>query len=418
LSGNRFIAALTLYTLCSCNLIRNTTRASENPAREKNDTALVERKETIIEKQVYKTKEPNLREVYFHGKKYLVENKQEIFQIALILPFNVGLISANDKKVGDIMFEYYQGFLTSVNMMETSGLNLKLHVFDSRSDSIALTRILRTKKLKEMDVIIGPITDNHMCMVSEFGKKNNIPVFSPFTPVDDVSDTNNLFYNFNISHKNKAVELVKYIKKHHKDDKLFIVRDGKKYDKEFVPTLLSELSRNKMTFTIVPFGNTYAWSNTLSALGNLVYVPSLEKNVVSVTMGNIYGTRKSVTVLGEYKWIEFQNNDFSFWNELNVHLLTNSYIDYLDSSTFEFRDAYRLSFKKDPTDYSFTGFNQGKFICDALMAFGDKFHAFVNGRTLAYFGTCYYFSLLNGINQNRHLWVLKFQDYKLIPVKY
>ena len=156
----------------------------------------------------------------------------------------------------------------------------------------------------------------------------------------------------------------------------------------------------------------------MNANNHLVYIPTTEKNVVSVSLGNIFATKKQVEVLGEYKWVEFVNNDYKFWSTLNVHLLATTYIDYNDTLSFEFRDNYRLANKIDPTEYAYTGYSQGRLVGEALSAFGVNFTSFINKRNLIYNGTCFEFDMNEGLNKNKHLWVLKFENGRLVPKKY
>jgi ABC-type branched-subunit amino acid transport system substrate-binding protein len=422
LSGNKSFLFIIVFVLSSCGLLKGTTvnKDEEDKVVEKKEV----KKEIVIKKEEKLEptdgNQPNAtRTVWFQGEQYEVAlSKEKEFKIALVLPFNVDKSNTSEIKLGDIMFDYYHGWVQAFLELEKYGLKAKLYIYDSQNDSAVLAKLLSSYDLKQMDVIVGPISDKYMKMVAAFGEKNNIAVFSPFTPLDKLASNGQDFYNFSIDHKSKAKQIVAYIKKAHNNDKILIVRDGKKYDKEFIPYLMEELTNQNIAYTNVFFSNVNNWSALLNANNHLVYIPTTEKNVVSVSLGNIFATKKQGEVLGEYKWVEFVNNDYKFWSTLNVHLLATTYIDYNDTLSFEFRDNYRLANKIDPTEYAYTGYSQGRLVGEALSAFGVNFTSFINKRNLIYNGTCFEFDMNEGLNKNKHLWVLKFENGRLVPKKY
>jgi hypothetical protein len=421
LSGNKNFLFIIFFVLSSCGLLKGTNVSNK-------DEELTHLKkevpnEIIIKKeekpQIEKQQPKESKTVWFQGEKYEVESsKEREFKIALVLPFNVDNTNFSEIKLGEIMFDYYHGWIQAFIELEKYGMKAKIHVYDTQNDSSVLAKLLTNSTLKHMDVIVGPITDKHMKMVAAFGERNNIIVFSPFTPLDKLGSNGQNFYNFGIDHKSKAVQIVNYIKSSHTNDKILIVRDGKKYDKEFVPYLMEELTNQNIAYTNVNFSNVNNWTQLLNADGHLIYIPTAEKNVVSVSLGNIFSTKKKVEVLGEYKWVEFVNNDYKFWSTLNVRLLSSTYIDYNDTLSFEFRNNYRLAYKIDPSEYAYTGYSQGRLIGEALSAFGVHFTSFINKRNLIYNGTCFEFDKIDGLNKNKHLWVLKFENGRLLPLKY
>lgn len=348
--------------------------------------------------------------VWFYGEEYLVQNRKKDLKVSVILPFE------GEERLAGIMYDYYQGLKEAFLELDDNDINFKLVVYSVLYDSASVARLLQKPELKTSDAIIGPIGDVAMNLVSNFGAKNKIPVFSPFTPVTQLSQNNSLFFNLNTDHKSKSKAIATFIKKNYPGAKLIIVRDGKKYDKEFVPVLLTELDNLKISYTKLPFSNVNNWSSALSDNQNVVYIPTTEKNVVSVSLGNIFSVKKNVVVLGEYKWVDLTNNDYKFWEALNVHLVGDTYIDFADSSNYMFRENYRTKYLIDPNEYALLGYAQGKFVSEAMSAFGASFPLYVTGRSFVYGGSCFNFGAKSGIRYNNHLWVLKYQDHKLIPV--
>lgn len=351
--------------------------------------------------------------VYFHGEEFQVPLRKKNYEIVLILPF--GLTEANpvENRLTNIISSYYQGVRCALSQREDGDFSFVLRVYDNGSDSSALIRILNKPELKKADAIIGPLGDEALTKVSAFAIKYGIPVFSPFSTLNA---SNPKFYNLNTDLKSKAVHLAEFVKKQHPGSKLYIVRDNKPFDKEFVPILIAELEKQKIPYNKVAFTNLNNWNVLLNNEKNLIYVPSVEKNVVSVTLGNIFATKKPVTVIGDYKWTDLLNNDFRHWENLNVHLLAGSYIDWSDSTLVDFRMLHRSLYVLDPDEYACTGYFQTSFVLDCLSTFGNAFPDFIVNKKLLYGSWAFHFSSDRGSKFNRHAWMLKYQDHRLIPV--
>lgn len=412
LSGNNRFQILTVFILLlsSCAILQGSKPVQPEPDH-KPDIPVSEKsvplpKEKIEDVPAVK----NTEKVWFYGEEYEVANRKKDIKIAVILPFE------SDPRLSEIMFNYYQGLKEAILEMESDEINFKLLVYSVTNDSNSVKRLLQKSELKTADAIIGPIGDASMNVVSAFGVKHKIPVFSPFTPVDQVNPANSLFYNLNTDHKSKAKAIAVFVKKNYPASKFIIVRDGKKYDQEFVPVLMAELDKQKIPYSKTAFSNFNGWAALLSAEHNLVYIPTTEKNVVSVCLGNIFSVKKNVSILGEYKWVDLVNNDYKFWESLQVHLLSGSFVDYRDSSNYMFRTNYRNKYLLDPDEYAHLGYAQGRFVSEALAAFGGAFPMYINGKSFVYNGSCFQFSATNGIRFNNHLWILKYEDHTLIPV--
>jgi hypothetical protein len=411
LSGNNRIQFLTAFILLlsSCALLQGSKPVQPSP--EKPKEVVKSEKQTPLPKEDVTAPLPKTNEtVWFYGDRYEVANRKRDLKVAVILPFQ------SEERLADIMFEYYLGLKEAFLEIETDDVNFKLIVYSISNDSASIARLLFKQELKSADAIIGPIGDVAMNLVSSFGLKHKIPVFSPFSPVDQLSQPNPLFFNLNTDRKSKATAMASFLKRNYPKAKFIIVRDGKKYDKEFVPVLMAELDKQKIAYTKVNFGNFNSWATYLSGEQNLVYVPTTEKNVVSVTLGNIFSVKKNVIILGEYKWVDLVNNDYKFWETLNVHLVGTSFVDYHDSTNYYFRLNYRNKYLTDPGEYAHLGYAQGRFLSEAMSAFGTAFPMYISGKSFAYNGSCFQFSAQNGIRYNNHLWILKYQDHKLTPL--
>lgn len=416
LSGSKYIAIIVCISLWSCNIMKS--NPVEPPVNKPNEEVhTTEPKISTPKKHVPNTEE--MQEVFFHGESYLVPAKKTNFKIALILPFHLGFKSKKQQRIAEIMLDYYKGMKMALAELEAVGLNATISIYDNKNDSNELKRILRKREIYKMDLIVGPIQESQVKIVSRVLKPYKIPVFSPFTSIDELTDTNPLLYSFVGGSRMQAKQLVEYLVKNHPDEKLVILRDGKSYDREFVPALVEELEANgTITYVKEAYQANVAWAKLLPKdKKSVVFVASKQQNTVQNCLGGLIASKRDVSVFGESTWMNFRDNDFMFWDRLNMHLIASEYAGPRDSMLMGFRTQFREEFKQDPSNYAFRAYDQINFIGDLLLAFGEHFPEFIDDQYFAYSATAFQFVPYKGCRQNKNQFVLRYENHQLEVVE-
>ncbi|MFT5725864.1 MAG: hypothetical protein ACI9JN_002994, partial [Bacteroidia bacterium] len=52
-----------------------------------------------------------------------------------------------------------------------------------------------------------------------------------------------------------------------------------------------------------------------------------------------------------------------------------------------------------------------------LMAFGEHFPGYINDREFRYLSSNFHYQFKDGLNKNTNVFILKFEDFELKPVK-
>lgn len=423
-NGSKLIAVALCFFCMSCDLLSG---AVGKPAKEDDvvyETNPIPGEKKKTDGEIVKTKPKDkeskgLATVEFQGEEYKVSPHKERFNIALILPFYYNPSTDRERLTSNIMVEYYEGVTMALKQLEMQGFKANLYVFDNRNDTNELKRILRKPEFDSMDLIMGPILESHMDIVSRFSRENGIPAFSPFTAITDPAEKNPLLYSTVPGYKLRASLLVDFIEKEHPGEKLVILRDGGSLDKAFVPFLLEELDkRGTVPYMREAYRRNNRWNILLSSdSANLVYIPTYNRGVVNPSIGGIFSTKRDVTVIGESVWADFDDNDYKFWEATNVHLITYDYVDDADTAVQRFKMAFRSVNNEDPSTYAFMGFDQMTFIGEFLMAFGEHFPMFISEREFTYMSAKYRFIYEDGCNENSNIFILRYADNHLQPVE-
>jgi LysM repeat protein len=77
--------------------------------------------------------------------------------------------------------EMYLGILLAVDTLRTLGLNVTLHTFDIKNDTVEITKLINSGVLAQMNLIIGPVYSHNLNKVAEYVRALGIPVISPVT---------------------------------------------------------------------------------------------------------------------------------------------------------------------------------------------------------------------------------------------
>ncbi|MCB9262774.1 MAG: amino acid ABC transporter substrate-binding protein [Flavobacteriales bacterium] len=421
MSGNKFLAFIAALLLISCNAFKTISRSNEKedvvvseneiPAKQEKTSTETKTPETkkTIESEAKKTVT-----IDFFGEKYQVEPHKTEFNAALILPFFYHTDDAANRQISTIMVQYYQGFKMALSALERDGLKLKLHVFDNENNADKLKTILANPNMKNMDLIIGPIGEEMITSVADFGLKNSIPVFSPFTTIETQKIANQILYCTTPNNDNKAQRSAEYVKKKFANSPVVILTDGKAMNIEYETILKAKLrSAGISNITSTTYGKT-SWGNMLlKDKKTVVFVLSYTPSVVNTTLGSIYQTRRDVAVFGFNAWSDFMDNDYNFWDKTHVHLVASDFVNDSSNAVINFRQNFRLQYREDPGVYSYLGYDQMKFAGEFLMAFGSQFPTFIDGKEFRYLSSNFKYRFENGCNQNENVFILKFEDYQL-----
>ncbi len=418
LSGNKFLLAALSVVLLSCNAFRMVPEGNaEVPDKPPIDIVESKDTQTKVETEPIKIPKPDQKHelVEFFGETYLVAGHKKEFKIALILPFYHNNSGDLVKRTSSIMLDYYTGVLMALNSLQAKGINLKLYVYDNQNDSNELKSILKKRELTSMDFIVGPIVETNMAIVSEFALKHDIGVISPFSSIGKLETENPRFYATAPNPRMKARQLIDFLSSEHAGKKLIILRDGQPYEKQFVPILLEELKlRNTVKYVEQEYNSGLNWNSLMSSSDTtIIYLPTQQSIIVSSTLGYIYSTKRDAMIIGEHSWADFEDNDYSFWTKLNVHLLATDFIDYQSNEVNEFRRLYRQENITDPSLYAYLGYDQFHFLGDFLMAFGEHYATYLNDKDFRYLSSSFKFTRTDGFNQNTKLFILRFKDMKL-----
>lgn len=219
--------------------------------------------------------------------KPLNNNENRVYNIAVILPFNLNQIPlgqyADDttKQLGvdsKNAMEFYLGCQMAREKFESEHLETNVYFLDDRNDSLTMVSLFKQKPFPNVDYIIGPLYFKNLKAAADLAKNNQIPIVSPFANSMYIKG-NPYYFNAIGSEKAQYSFILEHTKAKYPSKVLEVIYDGQDSTAESIEILKSVADKYygyagiKYTSTQAwsDVSKTMSWSDTLSERVILIY---------------------------------------------------------------------------------------------------------------------------------------------------
>jgi len=290
--------------------------------------------------------------------------------------------------------EMYQGILLASDTLRTLGLNINLNTYDIKNDTIEITRLIRSGKLADMDLIIGPVYSHNLTIVSDYARNLGIPVVSPVPLINNSA----LLKNPTLFMASSSLEIAqkaiaKKISEYYDHNIVFIHADSMRVDedvKRFKNLIFSELSY-KLPYEEIKFKEFLFYSrsmfnndsiNRLShALSeqsdNIIIIASEEASVISEVIDIVSGLsrRFNVKLFGYPVIRDLERLDQKELFDMDIMVYSPYWIDYSKKNVKQFNSNFRQKFHTQPLEksYAWQGYDLAFYFISGLAMHGKAF---------------------------------------------
>ncbi len=290
--------------------------------------------------------------------------------------------------------EMYEGILLASDTLRSLGLNINLHTYDIKSDTVELIQLIRSGKLDDMDLIIGPVYSHNLAIASDYAKSRGIPVVSPVPLINNSELINNpTLFMAGSSLEIAQKALAKKISEYYDYNIVFIHADSLGVDqdvKRFKNLIFTELSY-KLPYEDIKFKEFLFYSrsmfnndsiNRLShALSdqskNLIVIASEEPSVISEVIDIISGlTRRfNVKLLGYPVIRDLDRLDQKELFDMDILVYSPYWIDYSKNNVRQFNLDFMQKFHTQPLEksYAWQGYDIAFYFLSGLAMHGKSF---------------------------------------------
>jgi len=293
--------------------------------------------------------------------------------------------------------EMYEGILLAADTLRTLGLNIQIHAFDIKNDTIEVTRLIRSGKLDRMDLIIGPVHSHNLALVASWAGNLGIPVISPVHLSNNSALENNpLLFMASSSLEVAQNAIARKMGDYQNSNFVLIHSDQSGESGEVTERLrnmiLYELSsrmpleeirlRDMIFYSRSVFGNDSInrLAHTLSEqTRNVIIVASEDAPVMSESLTDIHtlSRRLDITVYGYPNMRYLDNFDHKICFDLGLMLYSPYWIDYNREDVRKFNADFRAKFLTEPSEssYAWQGYDILYYFLSGLALNGKEFIA-------------------------------------------
>ena len=334
--------------------------------------------------------------------------------------------------------EMYQGILLAADTLRSLGLDISIHVFDIKSDTIELTRLINSGRLSGMDLIIGPVYSYNLAIMTAYAKPLGIPVVSP-VPLFNNSP---LTGNPNLFMANASLEVAQTVLSRkageYFDNNIVLIhsdsagvdQDVKNFKEKIFAELSNRIPYEEIRFKEFLFYNRSAFDNdsvnrlshALSKeMENTIIIASEEAPVISETLQEIHGLSKRfpVRTFGYPSLRMLDNLEPKYLFELDILVYSPYWIDYSRKDVREFNADFRHKFMTEPPEmsYAWLGYDIAYYFLSGLAIHGNDFivHPEIHNPDLLHTQFDFRRKSMNDGFENQKLYPVKFsKDYEIV----
>jgi len=281
--------------------------------------------------------------------------------------------------------EIYEGILLALQKLKTQGLSVNITVYDTKKDSKIVKDIMENLNYPNIDLIIGPVYSKNINIVANYAKTHHVNLVSPLSQNNTLINNNPFVFQVIPSNEMRIKKTSEVFKK--LNNKSFvIIHNGTEKEKKLIdiykeklcsPVLFQEISKGISLKTVdYSIGGVERVEDALSVgVENIVIIPSTEEVFVTQAINQLdtLTTNYNIKLIGSSKWEHFQSINLENLKKLSFQYVSPSFIDYSDKYVDMFVKEYRLTYKTEPSVYSFEGYDIMYYFANALRKYGRHF---------------------------------------------
>ncbi len=310
-----------------------------------------------------------------------VPEKRYVANIALALPFQLDKITTKTIQQKDLTratlaLDFYQGFQLAIDSLAAKGTDFKVQVLDSRDNGVHVATLAHSAAVQAADVIIGPVYPAEIKAFSASADLRHKVMVSPLAAAMPTEFNNPKLLSMNNSVDQHATKLTDFIRTNYSAGvtNLILVNTRKTVDETFAAPIRKAFVESKLSFTEVP--NMVGIESKLSKTKvNVVLITSFDRPFVLLSVNGLYKFCESykIDLFGHPNWTKLANLEIEKMQGLNTRITSSYLVDYQSLAVKRFVAAYKRTYKQEPSEYAFKGFDAGYFFGGLLAKYGNDY---------------------------------------------
>lgn len=344
--------------------------------------------------------------------------KKTNYKIAILLPFFLEKSENNSDYISTLATEFYMGAKLAIDSLEKMGLDAQVFVYDSKTDTISIKKILEKPEFATMDLVFGPLSPDNVDVVAKWCKLNKVRMVCPVSVNISVIKNNQFVYSAVPSDATLLKGLAEFTLNNNSKDQVIVIKSTNKKD-----LIMYESFRN--TFLTAPVVGVRpklieaTMDNYLSfmkkGVNNILVFPTNEKSLAVKFMNNLSSSSskfnaENIFVYATKEWVNFDDVKPHYKNKYNFHFASPNDLNYKYPETEQLHLKYRSAYNSDMTKMAVQGFDVLYYFTSLLLLSSSLNELIMNQFDLKQNGVG------NGY-ENSNVYIIEQEDFELINVQ-
>jgi ABC-type branched-subunit amino acid transport system substrate-binding protein len=292
-----------------------------------------------------------------------------------------------------VSVELYEGTLLALDSLRNLNHNISLFVYDTKTDTNIMKKILRELEIVEPDLIIGPISPENIALVSKFSFERKVPLIPPILPEEALLKVNPFLFRIMPDENSMLDKYAGQITTNPNEHVVLIYKSTPREDKrlQFFKDRLTEKlkpgrNNNTVLFNEVALGDHFK-QNLIKALkkdtiNNIIIYSTYEPDVINA-LSNVHSLLREYQfrVFGFPAWQKFDNIRVDVIHEMYVTVYSPFFIDYNDRHVKNFisksrnklgYEPYKTTSKGVGINYTYLGYDLTMYFAQAMNKYGKN----------------------------------------------
>lgn len=366
------------------------------------------------------------------------------YNVSILLPFLSDKFNPDKPEIysnSQWALHFYGGLKIALDELSGEGVRLNVSVLDSKASDRTVADLLRNNtSLFNANLIIGPYRRDNVRLLAEFARYNNITYISPHSAASRLSQRNPNYIQVSPTLRTHCEAITRDVRRNYQTGQVILVARNKpaeiarfKYFHDENYLISAGMDTSKFREFIVDdqsadFGNMDVMPFIALEDTTVFIIPSWSNETFIYSflrkVNLAKGEDNHIVVYGMPQWMRFERADFDYYEKLNVHVSSSSYLDPLSPSVQLFKRKFFDRYGAIPSDEAFLGYDTMLYFGRMLNKYGTKFQYYLDREPFRSLHTRFEFGKViipttTGMEnlpveqfENKYVNILKFQDYQ------
>lgn len=377
------------------------------------------------------------------------------YNVSVVLPFMTHRFDPNSLEINRsslTTLNFYGGVQMALDELDSEGIKLNVQTFDSQYSESVIYNLLRTNlEFGNSHLILGAFKTDNVRLIADYVKQTGQVYVSPYSAASSLSRSNQYYIQANPTLETHCKAITRHARRDYRPDQIVVIGRDRPNDRKVVEyfqeenfAILGERDEERqLQEYIIANDEDFEQIDVFPLLElqdtTVFIIPSWQEPFVYSLLrkidlarrmgsapGEVLEEYRHVVVYGMPQWANFELIDFEYYEKLNVHISSPTFIDPIQTDVKFFRSRFFDRFGTVPTDQAFIGYDLMLYMGRMLHKHGTKFQYSLDREMYRGLHTTFDFNKVTLYNsgstfdtenlpieqfENKYVNILRFQDY-------